>query len=238
LAAHDWRELDSAVWISGGVAQRMRQVSRLWLEIHSILKNSKSFTKNKNAKKTSKEFQDFAKFEAEKGSVALNSGRGFTKDGAYWWRLAEIEIYRSQRVFHSFNHLLSELIRRPKGISLADVVKRYGPIHEREFPLHLGALGVAVGSPPQNLSPLVKLTYVEGNSNKALTLEAAIERLYKYEDLRIINFSKKVPDYKVKKLIQSFLYENPEMDGYWIKRMADEQRQRFESMGMGSNIRF
>lgn len=102
------------------------------------------------------------------------------------------------------------------------MLKKYGPIHEREFPLHLGALGVAVGSAPQSLSPLVKLTYVEGNSKKALTLEAAIERLYRYEDLRLEKFWKKAPDKKVKFLIERFLLEYPEKD--WVLDQANGRR--------------
>lgn len=233
LATHDWRELDSAVWISRSVARRMRDTSRVWLEIHAMLKESGSVATDPATKALSKTFRDFATKEAEKGSVALNSGRGFTQEGAAWWRLAEIEIYRSQRVFHSYNHLLSELLRNPKGIPPNHRVTRYGPVHEREFPMHLSALGVATGKAPDHLAPLVKFTYEEGDSQLPLTLERAIGRVFNNERARLAAFAKKVPDRKVRDIIELFLLEYPRTDDTNLRGLASDQRNRFRSMGMG-----
>lgn len=261
LAVHDWREIDSALWISSDVVHTMRQNSELWVKIHAQLARNKTLPLTKDGKsrqtsellakirswlarnktlplardRRSRELSDlFRQFAATAGPdnpYAERAARGFEEGGAQWWRLAEVEIYQAQRTFHSFNHVLSLLLQHPQGIKPGDSFPEFGPIHQSELNMHLRGLGLQAGAPRDNPSPLVQLTYNSATSQEPLTLARALERVINGERKRLEEFAKIVPDPEVKRLITEYLREQEPMREGDFQRMARLLQARYRRMG-------
>jgi hypothetical protein len=231
LAAHDWRQIDSAIWVSKEILDSTREISKAWLEIHSLLKKSPALTDSAEAKEAGNRVRDYAKRNPNYPEAQM-SMEGFTPEGAYWWRMAEIELYRTQRGFHSFDHLLIQLMRDdlPNDIQITNE----GPLHQREVDLHRWGLGQSGGNPPLHASPLLQVTYEEAHDASPLTLTKAIKRITEEERRRLAAFGKRVPDAQVKSFIERYLKAHPSRSDGEIERMARNQRERWRDLGLTS----
>jgi hypothetical protein len=233
LFSHDEREADSVITLSRSILDSQQRGSAIWLKVHDILKNNTSLpmSTDAEAKRLSKLFLDYAKDHPS--DSATRSSNGFTPDGAQWWRLAEIAMYHNQRRYHSMNHLLTQLIRAPRGLASDGVFATQGPINQSEMNIHRWGLGAKAGKLKDDANQFSRLSFEEGTDPAPLTLEKAIEAVTNGELDRIKRFADQVPDPQVKQVVAEYLASQKRLTPAEIKKMADEQRERYRVMGQG-----